>query len=753
MSSDAMYGFATGFADGFSRTYTARMQNEAETKRDKIRLGAQSWLKQEERYNSAKNRDEAFMSQAKALTESETLIPNDATNDVFNMLKSGRTVSMIIADVRKAGSAFNAIPPPPESIGEVGIQTDAMLETPSLEADVGADASVSPSAAATMTVPDSTPVDDTSTASKEEDPNNPFNQYKAEIQDSVGQTEGGGYFDQVVSGYQPNAKANKYNFVPGVSKTDVKSIDEALAENLYGSADFLAADNVGQQKMMLELVWNKKGDGTSASTSIFGTGSVGAAMTVWSLSPEGKAAIASNDGTQIAKQIKVFTDIISPTAASESGKPKKDFDVADLEGSFMNIWENSEAGIAAEAAGDNNAYAEAVAAASEQAEVVRNSLNIGYGFDPSTITELKQLPGARVTYKDYPVVLQQLSVIEEGLEGVQADSISANSTSKLMSVYAQVDGKLAFVGTGTFKGGKLYMPNPASEEGELVEVPPSDAARMVMSSSDNPIDAEKWAANDTMQKRDTLFGTVDFASSALTYLSSLEENPQARTWVARTASGVREFLTELDTIKSLSTIVNPDGEEVIDRDRFLDQLKTNDQFSKYSAGVRAVMAQEASLIFDVARAEGNSGTALSNKDYDNYFKSIFSSNEPAVIKANLERKVGQSMKAAIAGAQSIANSPGMQYAMSGTGGTWWSTPKETVLKNRTQPEINFVEASLASVNAVQEASSYGSTPEQKLAAYMRGEEIEVDQAMVDAYGVLEGDLGQKIHRKMTKEVK
>ena len=47
--SDAMYGFATGFAQGFTQTYTARLQNEAAEKRDKIRFGAQAWLKQEER--------------------------------------------------------------------------------------------------------------------------------------------------------------------------------------------------------------------------------------------------------------------------------------------------------------------------------------------------------------------------------------------------------------------------------------------------------------------------------------------------------------------------------------------------------------------------------------------------------------------------------------------------------------------------------------------------------------------------------
>lgn len=52
--SDAMYGFATGFAQGFTTTYGARKQAEAAEKRDKIRFGAQAWLEQERRYNAAK---------------------------------------------------------------------------------------------------------------------------------------------------------------------------------------------------------------------------------------------------------------------------------------------------------------------------------------------------------------------------------------------------------------------------------------------------------------------------------------------------------------------------------------------------------------------------------------------------------------------------------------------------------------------------------------------------------------------------
>ena len=50
MADDALYGFATGFAQGFSATLTVRMQAEAAQERDKIRFGAQAWLQKENQY-------------------------------------------------------------------------------------------------------------------------------------------------------------------------------------------------------------------------------------------------------------------------------------------------------------------------------------------------------------------------------------------------------------------------------------------------------------------------------------------------------------------------------------------------------------------------------------------------------------------------------------------------------------------------------------------------------------------------------
>ena len=729
--SDALYGFATGFADGFTKSYSARLANEANEKKDKIRFGAQAWLRKEERYNAAKQADEKLMSQAEALVSSQSLIPNDAVGDVFNMLQGGMTTSQILSDVRTSGAKFDLLPKPSESAlsmdGSVA-QTDDILGSSNEEVTVGE--------------PIANTVVDVDGAKPEADPNNPFTQYSAEIQGAVGQ-EDGDYFNQVIGGYSTKARQNKYKFTPGLTKTDIPSLDEALAQNLYASTEFKSADGAGQQALILAAIQSKFKDDTADNDLPFGTGGVGASMTVWAMTDDGKAAIESGNALEIAKQVKIFTDIINPTVASESGKPKKDFDIADLEGSFLNIWERSEAGMKALENGDTQAILEAVSASHENAKLTRDSLNKGYGFDPETIKELKDIPGARESYKDYPMVLTQLSNIETALQEQAKEARVNNLTSKAHSVYGMVDGKLAFIGTGNRRGGKLYMPDPADPTKEK-EVPFADSSQMVISSSDNPIDVNKWAASDVIKKRNTLWGTVDFASSALTYVAGLESNPLARTRVARYTSGASELLDELNAIRDISTIINKEGEKVLDRDKMLAEINGNVALSNFSAGVRSLMAQETSLIFDVARAEGNSGQALSNKDYDNYFRSIFNSTKPEVVIANIQRKVGQSFSAGLAGAESIAQSPGMQYALMGDGGKWWSSPKETVLAGRSTPLVNFINSSVDRISAIQENSSFATTPEQKMNAYIGGESVTVDQDMVDAYPQLQSMLGKTI---------
>lgn len=745
MADDALYGFATGFAQGFSQTYTARMQAEAAEKRDKIRFGAQAWLQKENQFQAAKRADEELMSQAEALVSSESLIPNDAVVDIYNMLKAGRTPKMIIDDVRTAGAKFDALPTPnegselttPNITNEIE-QTDAMMgENTGLSTAADNSGIVVPSS-------DEKPKEDTSTAPKDEtDPNNPFAQYNQDIREAVNQTDGD-YFDQVIAGYSPEVKPGKYKFTPGVTKTDVPSLEQMLARSVYDSPEFKQAvadgDTTKQQELILKGIQSKKGD---AGGLPFGTGGVAASMNAWALTEEGKSALKNNDSMAIAKQWAKLDDVINPPSESTSGTPKKDFDLEDLEGSFMNIWERSEAGQKAIESGDATAIAEAVAASHEQANNVRTSINIGYGFDPTEVKSLDQLPGLREKYKDEPTILSQLTKIEEGLLSAKRDETLAGDKGKDYTVYGIVNGQLSSLGTGTRRGGKLYL------NGE--EIPSTDASQFYLASTDQPLDAVKISASDWVKKQNKLYGSVDFANTALVYLAELEQNEFARTYVARFASGVGEVLNELDALKNLATIVNEKGEEVISRENLINQINTNPAFDKFSAGVRSIIAQETALIFDVARAEGNSGHALSNKDYDNYFKSIFNSNDPAVIRANIERKVGLSFKAAINGAKSIGKNPGMQYAISGNGVQWWENPKETVLEGRDDPLRNFVEESILRVDRTVEGSSYGSTPSQLLDQYLAGKTIIVTQELIDAYPdfIDQDRLGQKMFAPKT----
>jgi len=736
--SDAMYGFATGFAQGFTTTYGARMQAEAAEKRDKIRFGAQAWMEQEKRYNSAKAADQAFMDQAEALVSSESLIPQDAVVDVFNMLKSGRSEANIRNDVRTAGAKFELLPKPTdgsELVVPENDQTEDMLG--------GEDTSLSTSAMNTgdkVVNPNEVASTDTSSAPKKEDPNNPFTQYNTDIREAVGQ-EKGGYFDQVIAGYYSPTRTNKYKFTPGVTKTDIPSLESLLSQSVYNSTEFKEAlatnDTDKQQELIIAGIQAKKGDTT---TSVFGTGEVASIMNIWALTDAGRNAVDNGDVNAIAKEWARLDSQINPESASTSGEAKKDFDLADLENSFLNVWERSDDGKKAMDAGDVGAITEATVAAHEQAQKVRTSLNKGYGFDPSKVTQLSDIPGLREQFAKYPVVLQQLNNIEEGLLSAKRAETDAGDKGKDHTVYGIVDGKLSAIGTGTRRGGKLFM------KGE--EVPAEDASKFYLSSVDNPIDAEKISASDWVKKKDKLYGSVDFANTALVYLAELEQNPLARTYVARFASGVGEVLNELQALKDISTIVNENGEELIDKELLIQQIENNPAFDKFSAGVRSIIAQETALIFDVARAEGNSGHALSNKDYDNYFKSIFNSNDPKVIQANIERKLGLSFKAAVAGAKSIGKNPGMKYAISGTGIQWWQTPKETVLQGRDAPVRNLIDASLDRINKTVEGSSYGTTPEQKRDAYIAGEEILVDQAFVDANPGFKGFLGQRIQSKL-----
>jgi len=728
--------FAQGFADAFVPIYTAGMQAKQKAEQDKIRIGAQTWLDQKSTYDSAKQKDEALWSQAESLVASETNVPEDATTTVFNMLKGGRSVDAIIKDVRAVGAKFEAIAPP--VMGEdpvlptVEDQSNDLFEVP----EIGAEA----------TTPEDKPnlfekigdrVGNVFGKDKKPESDNPFDQYKTEIQEYVGEdTE---YFDQVISGYQAPERKSNYTFVPGVTKVSVTSLDDAYVASIQNSQEYTDAVKAGDVALQQKILLTAMQDKTNGSKNQFGTGTTAVVMGVWAETPEGKAALESGDPMAIAKQINIFESVINPDKTD-----KKAFDLDNLDASFFAIWENSPEGMQAIADSDTNAINLAIAASAEQGNTARNAINAGYGFKPEDVTELKQVPGLLEQYKNYPVVVDQIVGIRDSLRAQETES----QTAVPKRVYGVgPDGETVFVGTGNYKGGRLYMPDPQNPEKE-VAVPIATAAQYQLTDTDQPIDILKWNINEINKKKNTLTGTVDFASDALNYISGLQNNPLSRTRVARLTSGASELLDELKAIKEISSIVNPDGsgEMLIDQDRMLREIQNNVSLNKFSSGVRSVIAQETSLIFSIARAEGNSGTALSNKDYDNYFKSIFNSNDPKVIEQNILRKVGQSYNSALAGAKSVGSMQGMEFVTEGNGGRWWANAEEFAVDGRSNPVRNFLNQAVKTVSDIQESSTYKTTAKQLLDIYQSGGSITVTEELANTYPSLRGKAGQTIQK-------
>ena len=762
--------FAQGFASTFVPAYTARVAAEQKKETDKIKMGAQLFLSEYEDYKAQEAASKSAYAKANSLFETEQGIKKEYIPTIAKMFEQGRTVDSILKDLRTKGSKWelegtpevetSAMESPavaaPDSVGTSEIETSTLPPPASVEAQTdsilgestdamldqafegGEEASKPVDTRQELFVENTkeTPTVENTKQTPKKD--NLFNKYRTEISEMVGQDVD--FYDKVLAGYKaPETEGPKYRFVPGVTKVSVNSLDDAYAASVQNSQEYIDAVNTGNVPLQQEILVAAMQDKTNGSKNQFGTGSTAVVMGVWAETPDGKAALASGDPMAIAKQINIFESIISPDKTN-----KKAFDLDNLDASFLAIWENSPEGIKAIADGDTNAINLAIAASAEQGNIARNSINAGYGFKPEDVTELKQVPGLLEKYKNYPVVMDQIVSIRDSLRAQETES----QTAVPKRVYGVgPDGETMFVGTGNYKGGRLYMPDPENPEKE-VAVPIATAAQYQLTDTDQPIDVLKWNINEITKKKNTLTGTVDFASDALTYISGLQNNPLARTRVARLTSGASELLDELQAIKEISSIVNPDGsgEMLIDQDRMLREIQNNVSLNKFSSGVRSVIAQETSLIFSVARAEGNSGQALSNKDYDNYFKSIFNSNDPRVIEQNILRKVGSSYNSALVGAKSVGSMQGMEFVTEGNGGRWWSNPEEFAVDGRANPVKNFLNQAVKTVSDIQESSTYKTTAKQLLDIYQSGGSITVTEELANTYPSLRGKAGQTIQK-------
>lgn len=231
--SDAMYGFATGFAQGFSTTYAARVQSEAQAEQDKIRFGAQAFLKERSAYEANKAADEAVVSQAKAFIRTNNL-PDNALMNIYDMIKADYTTTQMVDIVNAQGASFSDIPPPPAVTNNTTTnapendQTDELINMASDALD-----STSTTNAPGVSVPDADgqAKPDTSTAPK----NDPFAQYAKQIQETVGVDAD--YFTQVLGGYQAPERAPRMKFTPGTTKSTSENLSFEKQAILAAMAD------------------------------------------------------------------------------------------------------------------------------------------------------------------------------------------------------------------------------------------------------------------------------------------------------------------------------------------------------------------------------------------------------------------------------------------------------------------------------------------------------------------------------------
>ena len=328
-------------------------------------------------------------------------------------------------------------------------------------------------------------------------------------------------------------------------------------------------------------------------------------------------------------------------------------------------------------------------------------LNESVGFDPQTVTNINQIPGLRERFKDNEQILEQLELIQERLlAGITLAAESratgtanvTTTTPKPKIVYQPGEEGLVLIGNGIRQSDGLYINGK--------KVPAEEEYQYFTTDINVPIKAESIAASDWIKKKNTLIGATNFAESALTYLAYYETAPEARTAAFKMLSVGDTIANEISAIKKAASIV-VDGEEQIDRTAFIAGINAG----KFAPGVKQVLSQEAGIIFDLAKANGQTGNSLSNKDYDNFYKTVFNSNDIEVIRDNIERQVYGRLSAAVTDAKTISGNPGASFLLN-QGNRWWDNPLSYALEGRSEELNNFVAASYKRVQMMQQSSSY-----------------------------------------------
>lgn len=690
-------GFMSGFGPAFGKTFSAGIDRAMDSYDDKVKTQMAYALEQKSAFEKAKSADEALVKKAEALAANVPGAPDEAWKVAYGQLKAGRDEEKILEEMRKG--SWTAVETP-ETVDTPEASTEAPVEAQMQE--VMGEPTSQPKA------PEEAP------AKPEEEEDKGImdtlqgfrDKNKARVESNVNESVRSrlgveqDQYDEWLTGYSsPVSSAMQgFKFTPPVATKDDKPPTDPKKYRFWmltNSQEFKAADPATQDQMITSFEDSYEKDDSAIS---FGNSLTGGLMEYWMQTEEGQAAVADGNVSAIVAQATKFTEAVSKPSNTED-KPEN---ISDMTSYLYNQWADTEAGKTAIANNDVQAIGAAWVSASTESDRLKELAKPATEFDPASVTELKMLPGLRAKYANNPVVLEQLSAIEAGLkDAVSATKTTEPGTDKPVTIYTTGPNGSTSAVTGIFN----------SKTGLTIggkQVAPEDTVNMLIVSADQPIDAEKVNASAWNKAKEGVLAAGNLAETSLNYISTFEQFPMARTWSARTAASfdslINTELPALGQVIQMATFKDPkDGTDKIDATKLQNLVLTTPEFSNMADGTRQLLAQELALPFILAKADGNSGTALSDKDYKNYYESIFNSKDINVIRANLERLTYEKVDPALRTAASMKDMPMAQYIVSSQ---WYADPRGYMLEGRHPAVAAFVEASYARRNEAYDKSSY-----------------------------------------------
>jgi hypothetical protein len=270
------------------------------------------------------------------------------------------------------------------------------------------------------------------------------------------------------------------------------------------------------------------------------------------------------------------------------------------------------------------------------------------------------------------------------------------------------NGEPLLIGTGRQQNGKLYLPDPKNPKEEK-QVPLSIMSQLQTVLQEETTQAPSQNTKEGQAVRSQLSGVGSLLNTSTNYLATLEKNKYARTRVASATKGVGDLLREFDALKKVAQIVDPNGsgEQILSKKRMLDEITNQVTLGDMNEITASVLAQEVRLTFAIAKSQGNSGQALSNKDYDNYYSSIFNSTDTNVVERNIKGLIAESYGDAIRQSNAFGAAPGMQYVRSASGTRWWSDPDNLILSGANAGVQELLKQALEEQEELQMNSSFG----------------------------------------------